>query len=400
MHRVEKPKPKPKTAKSLGKSRFLEDDPTLRKSTDQIKILPEKPILYMFKEITEATIQFTNGRLGKSSVYKSNLRGKIVAITTRKLQAIGDFRSGLGRICNIHHFNLIKLLGGCCNGGRVILVYDYVQGSSLADCLRNSRMPGYTVLNTWISRMQIAIDVGKALEYMHHDTRLHYVHNYLKSSSIIITEPGYRAMMCHVGACYLTGEYEFEDNKKICDVSKDKSISAEITEEQGPNPCHQGRKMSKRAKSMRITGIMGYMSPEYVSSGIVSQKDDVFAFGVILLELLAGREPIKHMSNAKNELERVSLIETVNRILLSDEQAECIRRLRSWVDPRLKDSFPVECAERVVRLAAACVDSEPERRPDMRYVAWKISKEFIISKQWSDKLRYNKEFITTTLKAR
>ncbi|GLJ35052.1 hypothetical protein SUGI_0705400 [Cryptomeria japonica] len=261
-------------------------------------------------------------------------------------------------------------------------------------------MPGYTVLNTWISRMQIAIDVGKALEYMQHDTRLHYVHNYLKSRSIIITQPGYRAMMCHVGACYLTGEYEFEDNNNICDVSKDISISAEITEEEGPNPCHQGRKMSKRAKSMRITGIMGYMSPEYVSSGIVSQKDDVFAFGVILLEFLAGREPIKHMSKAKNELERVSLVETVNRILLSDEQAECIRRLRSWVDPRLKDSFPVECAERVVRLAAACVDSEPERRPDMRYVAGKISEEFIMSKQWSDKLQYNKEFITTTFKAR
>ncbi|XP_057819368.2 lysM domain receptor-like kinase 3 [Cryptomeria japonica] len=354
----------------------------------------------MFKEITEATAQFTAGRLGKSSVYKSNLRGKTVAITVRKLKTVRDFRSRLAQICNIHHSNIVKLLGGCCEGDHVHLVYDYVQGSSLADCLRNSRMPGFTILKTWISRMQIAVDVAQGLEYMHHDASMNCVHNYLKSSSIIITEPGYRAMICHAGACYLTGEYEFEDINKGYDISQDTSISGEIVEEEGPISGVQGMKLTKRYKSRRITGTQGYMSPEYVNTGIVSQKNDVFAFGVILLELLTGNEPVKYVSKANNKIEKVSLIESMDRIFLSNDQAECIQRLRFWMDPRLKDSFPVDCAERVVRLAATCVDSDPEKRHDMRYVAGKLSKEFIRSQQWSDKMQYNKELITSTLEGR
>ncbi|KAH9324509.1 hypothetical protein KI387_004687, partial [Taxus chinensis] len=319
-----------------------------------------------FKEITEATAQFTSGRVGKSSVYKADLRGKTVAITVRKLKKIRDFRSGLRQICNAHHANIVKLMGGCCEGEHVYLAYEYVQGSSLADCLRNIRMPGFTVLNSWISRMQIATDVAQALEYMHHDTKVDYVHNYVKSTSIIITEPGYKARICHVGASYLAGEYEIDDNHEVNDSSKQKAVSGEITEEEeSTGKPEQGIKLHKRSKSMKITGTQGYMAPEYVSTGIVSQKNDVFAFGVILLELMSGHEPVRYLSKANRQLERVSLIDFVNKLFLSDDQAERAGKLRSWVDPRLKDSFPVDCAERVARLAASCVDSDLLKRPDM-----------------------------------
>jgi hypothetical protein len=171
--------------------------------------LPENPNLYRYKELADATAQFASGRMGKSSVWKCILRGKTVAVTVRKQKRkIGDFRSGLREICNAHHASIVKLLGGCCEGGIVYLVYEYVKGSSLVDCLRGSKAPGFTVLGSWISRMQVAVDVAQGLEYMHHDSNINYVHNYMKSSSILVTEPSYRARICHLGACYLAGEYD------------------------------------------------------------------------------------------------------------------------------------------------------------------------------------------------
>ncbi|XP_057819352.1 lysM domain receptor-like kinase 3 isoform X1 [Cryptomeria japonica] len=314
------PKPKPKLAavKSQIKPKFSDDfAPTPSKSTDhnwissstfskgstssakslesfKESVLRDKPILYGFKEITGATSQFTSGRIGKSSVYKSNLRGKEVAITVRGLKSFRDFRAGIRQICSVHHANIVKLLGGCCEGENVYLVYDYVHGASLEDCLRNRKMPEFTVLKTWMSRMRIATDVAQALEYMHHDTSMNYVHNYMKATSIIIAEPDYRAKICHVGASYLAGEYVLDDAHEGYDLSKGKGVSSEITEEEeNAGKSDRSIKLLKRSKSMRITGTQGYMAPEYVSTGIVSQKNDVFAFGVILLELLSGHEPVR-----------------------------------------------------------------------------------------------------------
>eukprot|EP01018_Ginkgo_biloba_P034445 Gb_39742 [translate_table: standard] len=352
--------------------------------------LPDNPNVYRFKEITTATDQFRSGRIGKSSVWRCNLRGKSVVVTERsqKIPNQTDFRARLREICSAHHSSIIKLLGGCCEGEHLYLVYEYIEGANLADCLRSSKAPGFTVLSTWFSRMQIAIDVAQGLEYMHHDTSVNYVHNYIKSSSIMVVEPGFRAMIAHMGTAYLTGELGTIESH-----IPSKSSSTEITEEDASTEIKY-----KRSRSMKITGTQGYMAPEYVANGIVSQKTDVFAFGVILLELLSGHEPVRFEFNVANrQYKRTSLIETLNSIL---SEAECIGKLRTWIDLRLKDSFPVDCAEKVARLASSCVDTDPNSRPAMRDVAGELSKLYLKSKKWSEKMEANKGLITVTFEAR
>lgn len=358
---------------SSRSSLFSKASSTSAKSLSSFRdSLPKNPNLYRFKEIADATAKFASGRLGKSSVWKCVLRGETVAITVRnKKREIGDFRSGLREICNAHHVSIVKLLGGCCEGENEYLVYEYVHGSSLADCLRVSKATGFTVLGSWISRMQIAVDVAQGLEYMHHDSNINYVHNYIKSSSILVTEPGYRAQICHLGASYLAGEYDTE------------GVGA----------------LAKRF-SMKITGTQGYMAPEYISSGIVSQKTDVFALGVVLLELLSGQEPIKYVADEGGRgIKRIGLIQTLNN-LLSEAGDNFTGRLRSWIDPRLQDSFPVDCAERVARIAASCVNSDPGKRPDTRFVAGELSRVFIMSQQWSQRMDANKRWVSGTFEAR
>jgi len=66
------------------------------------------------------------------------------------------------------------------------------------------------VLCSWLSQMQLTRDVAQGLEYMHHDTKIKYVHNYIKSKNILVTEPSYRAQIYHLGASYLVGEYNME----------------------------------------------------------------------------------------------------------------------------------------------------------------------------------------------
>jgi hypothetical protein len=346
--------------------------------------LPENPNIYRYKELADATAQFSSGRMGKSSVWKCVLRGKTVAATVRsQKRKIRDFSSGLREICNAHHASIVKLLGGCCEGDHLYLVYEYVQGSSLADCLRGSKVPGFTVLSSWLSRMQIAVDVAQGLEYMHHDSKLDYIHNYIKSSSILITEPGYKARICHLGACYLAGEY----------------VAGEVFE-QDSNSEIQPAGLHRRSRSMKITGTHGYMAPEYVAGGGVSHKTDVFAFGVVLLELLSGHEPVRYVSeDGGRRQKRVGLIESLNDILSAGGN-NCTGMLRSWIDPRLRDSFPVDCAERVARIASACVDPDSVQRPDMRYVAGELSKVFIMSEQWSERMEANKGWVSSTFEAR
>lgn len=334
--------------------------------------LPKNPNLYRFKEIADATAKFATGRLGKSSVWKCVLRGETVAVTVRnKMREIKDFRSGLREICNAHHASIVRILGGCYEGENDYLVYEYVQGSSLADCLRVSKAPGFTVLGSWISRMQIAVDVAQGLEYLHHDYKINYIHNYIKSSSILVTEPGYRAQICHLGASYLAGEYDME-----------------------------GAEALPKRSSIKITGTQGYMAPEYQSNGIVSQKTDVFALGVVLLELLSGHEPIRYVTDESGHgIKRIGLIQTLNSFL-SETGDKFTGRLRSWIDPRLKDSFPVDCAERVARMAASCVNSDPRKRPNTRFVAGELSSVFIMSQQWSERMEANKAWVSDTFEAR
>lgn len=139
---------------------------------------------------------------------------------------------------------------------------------------------------------------------------------------------------------------------------------------------------------MRFEGVRGYMSDEFRSSGVPTRKSDVYAFGVVILELLSGEEPLKYrFDKERGDFIRTSVIETARAVIDGGDEQSREWRLRRWMDRRLGDSFPVEVAEKLTRLALDCVHVDPDKRPHMGRVAGKISKIYLESKIWHDSMK-------------
>ncbi|KAA8544088.1 hypothetical protein F0562_021735 [Nyssa sinensis] len=358
--------------------------------------LPEKPRIYDFAEIRSATNNFLAKRYSSSTPsWRCTLRGKDVIIFQRKIRRSmqeSELRDKLALICRSHHRSIIKLLGAQMSGGHVYLVYEFVNGANLSDCLRNPRNPDFTVLSKWMSRMQIATDLAEGLDYIHNKTGLsiNLVHKHIKSSNIIVTEPSFNAKICNFGTVELCGETAVE--RKEVQLVKT-SGSDEITEEDVPKSSSELKRSDSGA--LQFEGVTGYMSPEFQSTGIATQKSDVYAFGVVILELLSGEEPVKYKFNkTTRDYQKLSVIETARDVIEGSATSgggsggeDVEGRLRRWMDRRLKDSFPVQLAEKVTRVALECVHVDPDKRPGMSRVAGKISKLYMESSNWSDSVR-------------
>lgn len=305
-------------------------------------------------------------------------------------------RQRLAVICRSHHISVIKLLGASISGDHIFLVYDFVNGSNLADCLRNPKSPSFTVLSTWISRMQIATDLAHGLDYIHNNTgNLSRVHNHIKSSSVIVTDPSFNAKICHFGTAELCGEIV-----EIPEADKSKGKTTDEITEVSESDLSKSTELDRTYSDARqFKGTPGYMSPEFQSTGIATRQSDVFAFGVVILELLSGEEPLRYRYDKETgEYRRISVIEKARAAAegrtaeTRDQEWDREGRLRRWVDRRLRDSFPVAVAENLIRVALSCVDVDPAKRPDMRRVAGKIWKLYLDSRIWSEKMKIPTDF--------
>ncbi|XP_059457991.1 lysM domain receptor-like kinase 3 [Corylus avellana] len=336
--------------------------------------LPENTHVYDFSEIRAATNNFLAKKFSSSSSsagWRCTVRSKEVIVFQRKLRRPMELPELQGRVLTIgrsHHSSLVKLLGASMSGNYIYLVYEFVDGANLSECLRNPRNPSFTVLSTWLSRMQVATDLAHGLEYIHHCTGLSsgFVHNHIKSSSIIVTGGSLNAKICHFGTAELCGEI----------VENHSSDSAKL----------------KRSDSrgIKLEGTRGYMAPEFQSTGIASQKSDVYAFGVVVLELLSGEEALKYSFDEEGGgYRRVSVIDTARETVVEGGGDGMVRR---WVDRRLKDSYPVDVAEKMVRLGLDCVEEDPDKRPDMSRVALWVSKLYMESQKWAERIGMPTDF--------
>ncbi|KAL1542716.1 lysM domain receptor-like kinase 3 [Salvia divinorum] len=329
--------------------------------------LPEKTQVYDFSEIRAATNNFLAKRHSSTSSssqsWRCVLSGKDVVVFQRKLRKSATSAAVMQKLSVIskgHFTSIVKLVGISISGEHIYLVYDYVQGSDLGLCLRSKIDPNFTVLSTWMSRIQIATDVAHGLDYIHTTAGLSVdmVHKHVKSSGIIVTEPSFHAKICHFGAAELCGE---------------------VGEE---------ARQAAAAGERQFEGVRGYMSPEFKATGVATQKSDVYAFGVVILELMTGQEPLKYVLDRSSGSHRlISVIETAKEAVEGGGEEAVDGRLRRWIDKRLKDSFPIQVAEKLTRVALQCVQDDPENRPEMNWVSGKISKLYLESRVWSDRVR-------------
>uniref|UniRef100_M1D0Q8 Symbiosis receptor-like kinase n=1 Tax=Solanum tuberosum TaxID=4113 RepID=M1D0Q8_SOLTU len=258
------------------------------------------------------------GEGGFGSVYRGTLPdGVEVAVKVRSAtstQGIREFNNELNLLSAITHENLVPLLGYCCENEQQILVYPFMSNSSLQD-----RLYGLLHLHTFSDRCLIHRDV--------------------KSSNILLDQS-----MC----------------AKVADFGFSKYASQE----------------GDSGTSLEVRGTAGYLDPEYYSTQRLSAKSDVFSFGVVLLEILTGREPL-NINKPRNEW---SLVEWAKPLIRSS-------RVEEIVDPTIKGGYHGEALWRVVEVALACTETYSTYRPCMADIVRELEDALIIENNASEYLK-------------
>ncbi|KAJ0090461.1 hypothetical protein Patl1_12448 [Pistacia atlantica] len=169
----------------------------------------EKATVFPYHEVRDATSNFsTSLKIGQGSygsVYLGKLRGMDVAIKQMKNTKSKEFLSELNILCRVHHSNLIELTGYAAGGESLFLIYEYAQNGAMSDHLHKPSVRGVDFLTNqgykplaWTTRVQIALDAAKGLEYIHEHTKPYYVHRDVKTSNILL-DSNFRAKIADFG---------------------------------------------------------------------------------------------------------------------------------------------------------------------------------------------------------
>ncbi|XP_043719762.1 lysM domain receptor-like kinase 3 [Telopea speciosissima] len=328
----------------------------------------EKPVVFTYEQIHSSTDGFSDSNLlghgTYGSVYYGVLRDQEVAIKRMTATKTKEFIAELKVLCKVHHANLVELNGFAATEDELFLIYDYAQKGPLRSHLHDPQNKGHTSLS-WIVRVQIALDAARGLEYIHEHTKTHYVHRDIKTSNILL-DSALRAKISDFGLAKLVG----------------KSGEGEAT-------------------TTRVVGTFGYLAPEYLSDGIATAKSDVYAFGVVLFELISGKEAITRTEGLmmKNP-ERRSLASIMLVALRNSPNSMSMSSLKDYIDPNLMDLYPHDCVYKMAMLAKQCVDDDPILRPDMKQVVISLSQILLSSVEWEATLAGNSQVFSGLVQGR
>ncbi|XP_068319358.1 probable LRR receptor-like serine/threonine-protein kinase At1g56140 [Pyrus communis] len=298
-----------------------------KEDDEDILGLGPRPYTFSYAELRAATEDFNpSNKLGEGGygpVYKGTLSdGRVVAVKQLSVsshQGKGQFVSEIATISPVQHRNLVKLYGCCIEGSHRILVYEYLENKSLDQALF-----GKSNLHLdWPTRFNILLGTARGLAYLHEESRPRIVHRDVKASNILL---------------------DAKLSPKISDFGLAKLYDDEKTH-----------------ISTRVAGTIGYLAPEYALFGHLTEKADVFGFGVVVLEILSGRP------NSYNNLDpkKISLLEWVWTLHENDQTL-------GLVDPRLTEFDETE-ATRLIRAALMCTQGSPMARPSMSRVVAMLS---------------------------
>ncbi|KAM3301491.1 lysM domain receptor-like kinase 3 isoform X1 [Capsicum chacoense] len=287
-------------------------------------ITVDKSVEFTYEELATATNDFSIankiGQGGFGAVYYAELRGEKAAIKKMDMEATREFLAELKVLTNVHHLNLVRLIGYCVEGS-LFLVYEYVENGHIGQHLRGT---GRDPL-PWSKRVQIALDSARGLEYIHEHTVPVYIHRDIKTANILI-DKNFHAKVADFGLTKLT-------------------------------------EVGSSSLQTRLVGTFGYMPPEYAQYGDVSPKVDVYAFGVVLYELISAKEAIVKPDGSVTESK--GLVALFEEVLNQPDPDEDIPKL---VDPRLGDDYPLDSVRKMAQLAKACTHENPLIRPSMRSI--------------------------------
>ncbi|KAH8511220.1 hypothetical protein H0E87_008681 [Populus deltoides] len=284
---------------------------------------------FTYEELVQATNGFSaQNRLGEGGfgcVYKGVLvDGRDVAVKQLKIggsQGEREFRAEVEIISRVHHRHLVSLVGYCISDHQRLLVYDYLPNDTLYYHLHGEGRP----FMDWATRVRVAAGAARGIAYLHEDCHPRIIHRDIKSSNILLDE-NFEAQVSDFGLAKIA--LELDSNTHV---------------------------------STRVMGTFGYMAPEYATSGKLTEKSDVYSYGVVLLELITGRKPV----DASQPLGDESLVEWARPLLTDAIENEDFEAL---ADSGLEKNYVPSEMFRMIEAAAACVRHSAAKRPRMSQV--------------------------------
>ncbi|KAI3447887.1 hypothetical protein Pfo_004552 [Paulownia fortunei] len=296
------------------------------------QMLPQPNLrIFSFSELKAATRNFRNdtvvGEGGFGKVYKgwldarNGITGSVIAVkklNSESMQGFQEWQSEVNFLGRLSHPNLVKLLGYCWEDKELLLVYEFMQKGSLENHLfgRGSAVQPLP----WDIRLKILIGAARGLAFLHASDRK-VIYRDFKASNIL-----------------LDGSY----HAKISDFGLAK----------------MGPTASKSHVTTQVMGTYGYAAPEYVATGHLYVKSDVYGFGVVLVEMLTGLRAL----DTNRPSGQHNLVDWI-KPHLPDR-----RKLKNIMDSRLEGRYPSRSALQIAQLALNCLENEPKNRPPMQEI--------------------------------
>ncbi|KAM7498585.1 hypothetical protein LguiA_022999 [Lonicera macranthoides] len=290
---------------------------------------------FTLRQIKAATNNFDAankiGEGGFGPVYQGLLLdGTKIAVkqlSSKSKQGNREFVNEIGMISALQHPCLVKLHGCCTEGNQLLLIYEYLENNSLARALFG---PEESQLKLdWPTRYNICIGIARGLAFLHEESRLKIVHRDIKATNVLLDE---------------------NLNPKISDFGL-----AKLDEEDNTHI------------STRIAGTYGYMAPEYAMRGYLTDKADVYSFGIVMLEIVSGRSNTIYRTRD-------------NCFLLLDWALELKEKgnLMELVDPKLESKFNKDEVMVMINVALRCCSVTPLVRPSMSSVVSMLKSRAVI----------------------
>ncbi|KAI8538127.1 hypothetical protein RHMOL_Rhmol09G0078400 [Rhododendron molle] len=303
-----------------------------------ISEVPYEPLCRWFSlaEIESATNNFDDksviGIGGFGKVYKGFIDGGATTVAVKRLksesnQGAEEFWMEVRMLSELRHAHLVALVGYCNEAEEMILVYEYIANGTLAQHLYKGTGGrgadgnyGYSL--TWEQRLNICIGAARGLDYLHTGTEQSFIHRDVKTTNILLDER------------WVAKISDFGLSKNTASLSQQTHVST------------------------AVKGTFGYLDPDYFLTQRLTKKSDVYAFGVVMLEVLCGRPAV----DTRLEEEQISLVFWVE---------QCIQEgsLYHIIDSSLRGQISPDSLKYFVKVASNCLHDRPTGRPTMAEAA-------------------------------
>ncbi|KAL8155285.1 putative serine/threonine-protein kinase PBL19 [Apium graveolens] len=306
--------------------------------------------VFTYSELKQATNDFSRllkiGEGGFGSVYKGTIKpvagkGEGIAVAIKQLNRDGfqghkQWVAEVQFLGVVEHSNLVKLIGYCAVDGergiQRLLVYEFMPNKSLEDHLFSKACATLS----WPKRLQIVLGAAQGLAYLHEELEVQVIFRDFKASNVLLDE-NFKPKLSDFGLA-----------------------------REGPTGEHTH-------VSTEVMGTFGYAAPDYIETGHLTSKSDVWSFGVVLYEMLTGRRSLER-NRPKSEQQ---LLEWIKHYPADSKKFGMI------MDPRLESKYSLTAAQKIAKLADSCLVKSAKNRPMMSQVVESLKQIIQVSGEGS-----------------